>query len=89
MSRLFLIPPLLTLTAGCATQPLILNASHPASPSAPEAPMARSTLRADANTVHTHALLAERERQAKAAESEAAQTNFQTPEPMKERHEQH
>ncbi|HEV7405485.1 MAG TPA: hypothetical protein VGO11_21250 [Chthoniobacteraceae bacterium] len=49
-----------------------MTASHPASPSAPEASMSpeRSTLRADANTLRTRELLAQRERQAAAAESE-------------------
>ncbi len=60
------------LLAGCATPPLAMNANHPASTSAPEAatPPARSTLRPDANTMRTHELLAQRKRQADAAESE-------------------
>jgi hypothetical protein len=49
-----------------------MDANHPASASAPEAatPAARSTFRADANTLRTRELLAQREQQAKAAESE-------------------
>jgi hypothetical protein len=58
--------------AGCSTPPLAMDASHPASASAPEAitPAARATLRPDANTLRTRELLAQREQQAKAAESE-------------------
>jgi hypothetical protein len=57
---------------GCSAPPLAMDASHPASASAPEASMApaRSTLRADANTRRTRELLAQREQQARAAESE-------------------
>jgi len=57
---------------GCATQPLVLDANHPASADAPEAATApaRSTLRADADTRRTRELLAQRERQANDAESE-------------------
>jgi len=73
----FLNPLILALAAasfvtGCATQPLALDASHPASVGAPEAATApaRSTLRADADTRRTRELLAQREREAKDAESE-------------------
>ena len=61
-----------TLLASCTTPPLKMDASHPASVSAPEAftPAARATLRPDANSLHTRELLAQREQQAKAAESE-------------------
>ncbi len=60
------------LVAGCSVPPLAINARHPASPSAPEASMtpARSILRSDVNTRRTRELLAQREQQAKAAESE-------------------
>ena len=69
-----------TLIAGCATPPLVLDRTHPASIDAPEAATApaRPTLHADANTRRTRELFAQRARQAEAAESEppADQTNL-------------
>ena len=92
---LFLIAPAGLLT-GCATPPLVLDRTHPASTDAPEAATApaRPTLRADANTRRTRELFAQREQQAKAAESEspADQTriNPNTAKPQKsEGHENH
>ena len=76
---LFLIAPAGLLT-GCATPPLVLDRTHPASTDAPEAATApaRPTLHADENTQRTRALLKQREQQAAAAESEppADQTNL-------------
>jgi hypothetical protein len=59
--------------AGCVTQPLVLDASHPASIEASEAssPPARATLRPDADTLRTRELLAQRAQEAKDAEAEA------------------
>ena len=69
-----------TLLAGCATPPLVIGPTHPASIDAPEAtaPPARTALRADANTRRTRELFAQRAQQAEAAESEAPadQTNL-------------
>lgn len=58
--------------AGCATPPLVLDASHPASIEASEASSspARYTLRPDANTLRTRELLAQRAQEAKDAEAE-------------------
>jgi hypothetical protein len=72
MTRFSILFAAAALFAGCSTPPLAMDANHPASASAPEAftPTARSTLRPDANTLHTRELLAQREQQAKAAESE-------------------
>lgn len=60
-----------SLLVGCSTAPLAMDANHPASATAPEAFVSsRGSLRADSATLRTRKLLAQRERQAKAAESE-------------------
>lgn len=60
------------LVVGCATEPLTIDSSHPASVDAAAAlaPPARPTLAADANTRRTRELLAQREQQAGESESE-------------------
>ncbi|HZJ16719.1 MAG TPA: hypothetical protein VFD27_16825 [Chthoniobacteraceae bacterium] len=75
----------LGLLAGCATPPLILDSSHPASMDAPEAATkpARSSLRSDEATRRTRELLKQREEQATAAESTP------TTQPSKQGHEHH
>ncbi len=72
MRHLYFPLALIALLAGCATPPLVIGPTHPASLDALEAaaPPARAALRADANTRRTRELLAQRARQAEAAESE-------------------
>jgi hypothetical protein len=62
-----------SLMAGCSTAPLVIDSTHPASIDAPEASSKRipNSLAPDTATRRTQTLLAERERQAKAAESAA------------------
>ncbi|MEA3208607.1 MAG: hypothetical protein QOE70_1664 [Chthoniobacter sp.] len=85
--KLLLISSAFGLLAGCATQPLVIDAAHPASAAAPEAvaSAARSNLAPDTDTRRTRELLARRELQAKAAEDEApadqTQINPSAPKP--------
>jgi hypothetical protein len=82
------------LLPACSTAPLLLDATHPASVDAPEASAtpARRMLGIDERTARTRKLLAERRRQAEAAESEqpADTANLKPAAPVrKEGHEHH